>query len=200
MFNKSFIIYRKSIFLDTYDHLILPSNGLKLWPQLDLPPILPPYMRRAPGRPKKKRKKANDEPKKPSTFASTSGKQTLIKRNQVTMRCTRCGFWVITWEHAMVSKLHIGKFQQGETRYIFFHLLCVSDTCFWYMLFVWCHVLQLQTNTTVEQPQRGKEKQAASKKSVPRKKNVPSKEVGGHLVTTLNHHLLQTMSTLSQKL
>jgi len=109
-------------------------------------------------------------------------------------------FWVITWEHAMVSKLHIGKFQQGETRYIFFHLLCVSDTCFWYMLFVWCHVLQLQTNTTVEQPQRGKEKQAASKKSVPRKKNVPSKEVGGHLVTTLNHHLLQTMSTLSQKL
>lgn len=94
-FNKFFVIYRKSTFLDTYDNLILPSNGPKLCQQLYLEPILPPYMRRAPGRPKKQRKKANDEPKKPSTSAyasaSTSGKKALIKMNQVTVKCTRYG-------------------------------------------------------------------------------------------------------------
>lgn len=85
------LLYRKSTFLDTYDNLILPSNGPKLWPEIDLPPILPPYMRRAPGRPKKQRKRANDEPKKPSASAAASGTQSLVKRNQVTVRCTRCG-------------------------------------------------------------------------------------------------------------
>lgn len=73
--------YRKQTFLDTYNNIILPSNGPKLWPQVDTPPILPPYMRRAPGRPKKARRKENDEPK------STSRKG---KRNQETVRCKRC--------------------------------------------------------------------------------------------------------------
>jgi len=45
-------------------------------------------------------------------------------------------------------------------------------------MFVFCHVLQLQTHTTVKQPHLGKEKQAARKKSVPKKKTVPSKKVG----------------------
>ena len=43
---------------------------------------------------------------------------------------------------------------------------------------VCCHVLQLQTHTTVKQPHLGKEKQAARKKPVPKKKTVPSKKVG----------------------
>jgi len=47
-------------------------------------------MRRAPDRPKKQTKKANDEPKKPAS-ASASGRQALIKRNQVTVKCSRCG-------------------------------------------------------------------------------------------------------------
>ena len=62
-----------------------------MWPQIDLAPVLPPYIRMASGRPKKQRKKANDEPKKPSSSASASGAQSLVKRNQVTVRCTRCG-------------------------------------------------------------------------------------------------------------
>jgi len=71
-----FIIARKQTFLDTYDNIILPSNGLKLWPEVDTPPILPPYVKRAPGRPKKFRMKNNDEPK------STSRK---VKRNHETV-------------------------------------------------------------------------------------------------------------------
>jgi len=72
---------RKQTFLDTYGNLIMPSNGPKLWPEVNLPPILPPSVRRAPGRPKKLRRKDNDEPK------SNSKKG---KRNQETVRCTRC--------------------------------------------------------------------------------------------------------------
>jgi len=58
----------------------MPSNEPKLWPKVVGEPIIPPYMRRAPGRPKKLRRKANDEPK-------TSGKP---KRNQETVRCGTC--------------------------------------------------------------------------------------------------------------
>ena len=74
-------IGRKQKFLDTYDNLILPSNGPKLWPEVNAEPILSPKARRAPGRSKKARRKENDEPK------STSKKG---KRNQETVRCTRC--------------------------------------------------------------------------------------------------------------
>lgn len=72
---------RKSTFLSTYNHIILPCNGPKLWPVTNYDPINPPYMRRAPGRPKKARRKANDEPKNPHRF----------KRQQSTVRCTLCG-------------------------------------------------------------------------------------------------------------
>ncbi len=61
--------------------MILPSNGSKLWPEVDTEPIPPPLARRAPGRPKKARRKENDEPK----LGSKKG-----KRNQETMRCRRC--------------------------------------------------------------------------------------------------------------
>jgi len=76
--------------LDTYDNLILPSNGPKLWPQVDLPPILPPYVRRAPGRPKKQRKKGNDEKVKHSQSSAGSSKS-VPKRNQHSLKCGRCG-------------------------------------------------------------------------------------------------------------
>ena len=78
----SCLFVRKQTFLECYNNLILPSNGPKLWPHVDFPQILPPYARRAPGRPKKLRRKNNDEPK------SSSG---LKKRNQETVRCKRCG-------------------------------------------------------------------------------------------------------------
>jgi len=47
-------------------------------------PILPPYMRRAPNRPKKSRRKTNDEPKK------LTGVGGMNKRIQQIVRCRRC--------------------------------------------------------------------------------------------------------------
>lgn len=41
----------------------------------------PPYVRRAPGRPKKARRKTNDEPKNPNS----------LRRHHSTVRCKRCG-------------------------------------------------------------------------------------------------------------
>jgi hypothetical protein len=78
------MLYRKQTFLDCYSNLILPSNGHKLWPEVVGDPILPPKMRRAPGRPKKLRRKTNDEPKRPSAAGG------MNKRNQETVRCKRC--------------------------------------------------------------------------------------------------------------
>ncbi|GAU50686.1 hypothetical protein TSUD_410420 [Trifolium subterraneum] len=71
---------RKTTFLDTYSNIICPSDGPKGWPIVDATPIAPPYVRRAPGRPKKLRRKANDE----------SRGSARRKRNQHTITCTRC--------------------------------------------------------------------------------------------------------------
>jgi len=79
----------KSTFVDTYDNLILPFNGPKLWQQVDLPRIFPPYVRREPGRPKKQRKKGNDEKVKNSQ-SGASGSNSVPKRNQNTIKCGRC--------------------------------------------------------------------------------------------------------------
>ncbi|RHN42107.1 putative transcription factor interactor and regulator CCHC(Zn) family [Medicago truncatula] len=76
-----YVAHWKQKFLDTYDNLILPSNGPKLWPEVNTQPILPLGARRAPGRPKKARRKENDEPKS----ANKKG-----KRNQETVRCRSC--------------------------------------------------------------------------------------------------------------
>jgi hypothetical protein len=71
---------RKTTFFDTYNNLILPNNGPKLWPIVDSEPLVPPNVKRAPRRPKKLRKKSNDEPK-----------SSRMKRDQHTVRCSRCG-------------------------------------------------------------------------------------------------------------
>lgn len=60
---------------------MLPSNGPRLWPATNVEMINPPVMRRAPGRPKKKRNRANDEPT-PSN---------VLPRNLTTVKCKRCG-------------------------------------------------------------------------------------------------------------
>ena len=59
----------------------MPNNGPKLWPDVDAPPLNPPYVRRAPGRPKKQRNKKNDEPKDP----------TKLRLHNNTVKCKRCG-------------------------------------------------------------------------------------------------------------
>jgi hypothetical protein len=53
--------------------------GPKLWPNVQGLPIQPPYVRRAPGRPKKARRKANDEPN-PKRMKKAPG----------TVTCDRC--------------------------------------------------------------------------------------------------------------
>ncbi|KAK7244492.1 hypothetical protein RIF29_39315 [Crotalaria pallida] len=73
--------YRKSTYLETYSHIILPNNGPRLWPKVDSEPVRPPYMRRAPGRPKKQRTKANDEPRNPNK----------MKRHYKAIKCSVCG-------------------------------------------------------------------------------------------------------------
>ncbi|KAK7255336.1 hypothetical protein RIF29_28743 [Crotalaria pallida] len=76
--------YRKSTYMETYSHIILPNNGPKLWPKVDSEPVKPPYMRRAPGRPKKQRTRTNDEPRKPSNPYK-------LKRHYKTTKCSACG-------------------------------------------------------------------------------------------------------------
>ena len=83
-------------------------------------------MGRAPGRPKKQRRKANDEPKKPYDFAF--GKQALIKRNQVTVRFIRCGVLGHNQRTCYGKQAADRTIPVGETRYIFF-ILYASDTC-----------------------------------------------------------------------
>ncbi|XP_057452787.1 uncharacterized protein LOC130744635 [Lotus japonicus] len=75
--------YRRDTFLSTYAYIIEPNNGLMLWSVSDLPPLNPPYVRRAPGRPKTQRNKKNDEPRNPYKLA----------RNQTKVKCSRCGKW-----------------------------------------------------------------------------------------------------------
>lgn len=71
-------VYSKQTFLTTYSHIILPCNGPTLWPIVDAEPIHPPHMRRAPGRPKKRRNKSNDEPRNPHKLG----------RQQKTVKCS----------------------------------------------------------------------------------------------------------------
>lgn len=65
------MVNRKISFLATYSYLILPSNGPRLYP---------PVMRRVMGRPKMKRKKANDEP--------TSSN--MLPKNLTIVKCKSC--------------------------------------------------------------------------------------------------------------
>jgi hypothetical protein len=65
----------------TYSHIILPTNGPQLWRISKTEAINPPVVRRAIGRPKKNRNKANDEPKNPPH---------LLPRDLPTLTCQKC--------------------------------------------------------------------------------------------------------------
>ncbi|KAI5421025.1 hypothetical protein KIW84_044749 [Lathyrus oleraceus] len=73
--------FRKSTFEKTYPNIIFPTNGPQLWPIVDHVPVYPHVMRRAIGRPKKPRKKTNDDPKNPC----------VLSRRLSTVTCKRCG-------------------------------------------------------------------------------------------------------------
>ncbi|OIT38859.1 hypothetical protein A4A49_64504 [Nicotiana attenuata] len=73
--------YRKDTYLKAYSRFIQPLTSMNLWPTSTLPAMEPPVITAMPGRPKKKRTKAADEPKK------KFGKGTRIGRQ---MRCSLC--------------------------------------------------------------------------------------------------------------
>ncbi|KAL4291477.1 hypothetical protein GQ457_14G016360 [Hibiscus cannabinus] len=73
--------YKKEKYMATYKHVLQPVRRKKFWPK-GLPPILPPTVKVQPGRPKKKRTKAKDEPKKMKV-----GKFTKARAR---MRCFKC--------------------------------------------------------------------------------------------------------------
>ncbi|XP_058754872.1 uncharacterized protein LOC131628023 [Vicia villosa] len=81
IFGVSNGIDARSIVLATYSHIILPTNGPQLWPISGDTAINPPVMRRAIGRPKKNRNKANDEPRSTNT----------LPRTLQTVKCKKCG-------------------------------------------------------------------------------------------------------------
>ncbi|XP_057809117.1 uncharacterized protein LOC131023590 [Salvia miltiorrhiza] len=59
-----------------------PLNGKKMWPDAEGYTVLPPHIRRMPGRPKLKRKRDSDEVNPNDT--------NKLKKNGVTMTCRRC--------------------------------------------------------------------------------------------------------------
>ncbi|XP_058764491.1 uncharacterized protein LOC131637941 [Vicia villosa] len=73
--------YRKSTFMETYSHIVYPTNGLQLWPVDDQNQVEPPVMRKAIGRPKKQRNKTNDEPRNPH----------ILPRRFSTVTSPKCG-------------------------------------------------------------------------------------------------------------
>ena len=72
--------YIKDIFLWTYEQFIEPISSMKSQPTIDYPIVSPPPLRAPPGRPKKARRKEEDEPKDSSR----------IRRRDGSLRCKNC--------------------------------------------------------------------------------------------------------------
>ncbi|XP_057772531.1 uncharacterized protein LOC130992076 [Salvia miltiorrhiza] len=76
--------YLKNTCVETYKHGLEPIHGEKDWPIDDQPPIIPPKFSKLPGRPKKLRKRDDDE-----VIKDTANK--LSRRGLVKMTCKTCG-------------------------------------------------------------------------------------------------------------
>lgn len=75
--------YHKETQLQIYSHFIQPIRGSKQWSHVEnMEPILPPMLRRPPGRPHKSRRKEMDE---------TPTQQSKISKKGVHMTCRKCG-------------------------------------------------------------------------------------------------------------
>ncbi|PQQ13853.1 uncharacterized protein Pyn_33680 [Prunus yedoensis var. nudiflora] len=64
--------------------MIHPLPSQDLWPKSGLPPLKPPFYHKQPGRPKKSRKNASDEPKKKSN-------PNKLQRYHTVIKCSNCG-------------------------------------------------------------------------------------------------------------
>ncbi|KAH7845437.1 hypothetical protein Vadar_001962 [Vaccinium darrowii] len=74
--------YHKHSFLASYNHIMHPMNGSEMWEKSGKPPIIPPEYKRQGGRPRKSRRREQDEPSKNPFRLSKVG---------VKMTCRRCG-------------------------------------------------------------------------------------------------------------
>ncbi|KAF7840310.1 hypothetical protein G2W53_002608 [Senna tora] len=72
--------YTKETYLRVYEPYVKPANGIAMWPQAGGDPVMPPPLKRPPGRPKKQRKKEHNETSKPNN----------VKRRYGEVRCTKC--------------------------------------------------------------------------------------------------------------
>nr|XP_016496882.1 PREDICTED: uncharacterized protein LOC107815764 [Nicotiana tabacum] len=73
--------YRKETFLKTYQHFIQPIPNMKMWQESTNPCIEPPESKPMPGRPKRCRRKAKDEPRK---------KHGKLSKKGIKMTCSNC--------------------------------------------------------------------------------------------------------------
>ena len=73
--------YTREMYEKCYAHNTSAISGQDMWPEVECEELLPPAYKKAPGRPKKLRRREADEP--PSS-------QSKYKRSRTTYRCTRC--------------------------------------------------------------------------------------------------------------
>ncbi|CAL2272376.1 unnamed protein product [Prunus armeniaca] len=64
--------------------MIMPMTSQDQWMKVNLPPLLPPKYHKQPGRPKKTRKQAVEEPKLPSN-------PYMLPRYGIPLKCGNCG-------------------------------------------------------------------------------------------------------------
>ncbi|XP_060217169.1 uncharacterized protein LOC132644588 [Lycium barbarum] len=67
--------YKKATYLKAYNKFIQPMTNMKMWPKSTRPPIEPPKIAEMPSRPKKKRNRDADEPKKKIGKATRKGRK-----------------------------------------------------------------------------------------------------------------------------
>jgi len=80
-------IFRKEQYVQCYQPIIYPTNGQNLWEETPYPDILPPPVKKMPGRPKKSRNKAADEKR---TESQRNRDPSLVSRKGKANKCSIC--------------------------------------------------------------------------------------------------------------
>ncbi|CAL8996822.1 unnamed protein product [Prunus brigantina] len=76
-------VYKKEAYLRAYEPMIMPMTSQDQWMKVNLPPLLPPKYHKQPGRPKKTRKQAVEEPKQPANPYK-------LPRYGIPLKCGNC--------------------------------------------------------------------------------------------------------------
>ncbi|CAL8151237.1 unnamed protein product [Prunus armeniaca] len=77
-------VYKKEAYLRAYEPMIMPMTSQDQWMKVNLPPLLPPKYHKQPGRPKKTRKQAVEEPK-------LRANPYKLPRYGIPLKCGNCG-------------------------------------------------------------------------------------------------------------